>query len=86
MVSRPQRLAEAIERQQHRADIAQRRLRDAVFELRLETEELVADGALLGRLDLMEAMIARCRGAALRADIEGARLRGLLAQAALHAQ
>ena len=86
MINRHHKLAEAVAGQQHRVDMAQRRARDAVFELRLEAEHLAADGALLARLDALNGLIARCRADALRVEVEGARLRGLIAQAALHGQ
>ena len=66
--------------------MAQRRARDAVFDLRQEVESLTADATLLSRLDVLDAMIARCRADALRVEVEGARLRGLIAQATLHGQ
>ena len=86
MISRHHKLAEAVDRQQLRADMASRRVNRAVFELRLEAAHLAADGWLLDRLDALDAMIARCRADALRVEVEGARLRGLVAQAALHGQ
>jgi len=84
--SRHHKLAEAVDRQQLRADMAGRRVNRAVFEVRLEAAHLAADGALLARLDALDALIARCRADALRAAVEAARLRGLIAQAALHGQ
>ena len=86
MISRAQRLVEAAGRQQLRADMASRRVNRAVFELRLEAAHLAADGWLLDRLDALDAMIARVRGAALRAEVEHQRLRGLVTQATLHGQ
>ena len=86
MINRHHKLAEAVDRQQLRADMASRRVRDAVFELRLEAEHLAADGALLARLDALNGLIARCRADALRAEVEHQRLRGLVAQVALHGQ
>ncbi|MCE2644224.1 MAG: hypothetical protein LW835_03105 [Burkholderiaceae bacterium] len=79
---RRDRLAEAVDRQHLRVDMARRRVRDGLFDLRSEVEHLAADGELLSRLDTLDAMIARCRGAALRAEIEAARLCSLVAQAA----
>lgn len=86
MISGARRLAEAAGRQQLRADMASRRVNRAVFELRLEAAHLAADGWLLDRLDALDALIARCRADALRAEVEHQRLRGLIAQAALHGQ
>ena len=86
MINRAQRLVEAAGRQQLRADMASRRVNRAVFELRLEAAHLAADGALLARLDALNGLIARCRADALRAEVEHQRLRGLIAQAALHGQ
>ena len=86
MISRHHKLAEAVDRQQLRADMASRRVRDAVFELRLEAEHLAPDGALFARLDALEGLISRCRADVLRAEVEHQRLRGLIAQAALHGQ
>ncbi len=86
MISRSQRLVEAASRQELRLHMAERRVRDAVFDLRNEAEHLAPDGALLARLDALEGLIARCRADVLRAEVEGARLRGLIAQAALHGQ
>jgi len=84
--SRHDKLASAVAGQQHRFDMAQRRARDGVFDLRQEAESLTADATLLSRLDVLEDMVARCRANALRVEVEGARLRALLAQAALHGQ
>ena len=86
MINRHHKLAEAVDRQQLRADMASRRVRDAVFELRLEAEHLDPDGALLARLDALKGLISRCRADVLRAEVEHQRLRGLIAQAALHGQ
>ena len=86
MISRHHKLAEAVDRQQLLADIASRRVNRAVFELRLEAAHLAADGWLLDRLDVLEGLISRCRADVLRAEVEHQRLRGLIAQVALHGQ
>lgn len=86
MINRHHKLALAVAGQQHRVEMAQRRARDGVFDLRQEVESLTADATLLSRLDVIDALIARCRADALRAEVEHARLRGLVAQAALHGQ
>ena len=51
MINRHHKLAEAVDRQQLRADMASRRVRDAVFELRLEAEHLAPDGALRAEVE-----------------------------------
>ena len=75
-----------VRRQNHRPQAKTFRTKAEALAWARQVESLTADATLLSRLDVLDAMIARCRADALRVEVEGARLRGLIAQAALHGQ